>query len=51
MLRQHDIDWRDLFQDIFDLLASEGGILANAGYRLQIIKISDSKLKKEEEAK
>lgn len=47
-LRQHEIDWRDLFQDMFDLLVREGGILANAGYRLRIIKIFDPELKREE---
>lgn len=49
IFRQHDIDWRDFFQDMFDIFTREGGILANAGYRLQIIKIFDSELKREEE--
>lgn len=47
-LRQHNIDLADLFQTLLDRLAQKGGLLANAGYRLQIIKIPDPKLKREE---
>ena len=40
---QHEIDWADLFQELFDLLARKGGILYRSGYRLKIVKekISD----------
>jgi dCMP deaminase len=37
-LRQHDIDWAELFQNLFDLLARKGGILHRSGYRLKITK-------------
>ncbi len=37
-LKQHEIDWADLFQNLFDLLARKGGILCRAGYRLKITK-------------
>jgi len=37
-LRQHDIDWAEVFQYLFDLLARKGGILYRAGYRLRIAK-------------
>lgn len=38
-LRSIQIDWADLFQNLFDLLAKRGGILYRAGYRLKVIKI------------
>jgi dCMP deaminase len=41
ILRSHNIDFRDLFQALFDRLAQKGGLLANAGYQLQIVKIFD----------
>ncbi|TSC79830.1 MAG: competence protein ComEB [Parcubacteria group bacterium Gr01-1014_29] len=37
-LHSHDIDWADFFQELFDLLTRKGGILANAGYRLNVKK-------------
>lgn len=37
-LYNHDIDWADFFQELFDLLTHKGGILANAGYRLAVTK-------------
>ena len=37
-LINHSVDWADFFQELFDLLAKKGGILANAGYRLKITK-------------
>lgn len=37
-LRAHQIDWAELFQNLFDLLARDGGLLARAGYRLRIVK-------------
>ncbi len=37
-LRSHNIDWADLFQNLFDLLARKGGILHRSGYRLKITK-------------
>ena len=37
-LVNHNIDWADFFQELFDLLTQKGGILANAGYRLEIKK-------------
>ena len=37
-LRSHEIDWADFFQDLFNLLTQKGGLLANAGYRLEVKK-------------
>ena len=37
-IRQHEIDWAELFQKLFDLLARKGGILYRSGYRLRIVK-------------
>jgi len=37
-LVQHTVDWADVFQRLFDLLARKGGILASAGYRLRVTK-------------
>jgi dCMP deaminase len=39
-LRQHNIDWAELFQNLFDLLARKGGILYRSGYRLKVVKES-----------
>ena len=38
-LRPIEVDWADLFQNLFDLLAKKGGILYRAGYRLKVTKI------------
>lgn len=38
VLRQHDIDWAELFQYLFDLLARKGGVLYRSGYRLKVTK-------------
>lgn len=35
---QHEVDWAELFQNLFDLLARKGGAFYRAGYRLRIIK-------------
>lgn len=37
-LVNHTIDWADFFQELFDLLTKKGGMLANAGYRLEVKK-------------
>lgn len=37
-LREHTVDWLEVFQILFDLLARKGGILQRAGYRLKITK-------------
>ena len=37
-LVSHDVDYKRLFQDLFDNLASKGGILERAGYKLRIVK-------------
>ncbi len=37
-LQPHSVDWADFFQELFDLLTRKGGILANAGYRLEVKK-------------
>lgn len=36
--RQHNVDWTNVFQYFFDLLARKGGILYRAGYRLKVTK-------------
>lgn len=38
-LIQEKIDWQELFQNLFDLMAKKGGILEREKYRLKIIKI------------
>jgi len=38
VLKQHEIDLADLFQNLFDLLARKGGALQRAGYRLKVVK-------------
>lgn len=38
VMRQHEIEWDKLFQELFDLLARKGGAFYRAGYRLKIIK-------------
>lgn len=38
-LRPIEVDWADLFQNLFDLLARRGGVLYRAGYRLKITKV------------
>lgn len=43
-LEQTQIDWQEAIQTVFDKLAEPGGILHNAGYRLEIVK---KELKKE----
>lgn len=35
-LIQHDIDWQELFQELFDGLAQKGGVLERDGYRLKV---------------
>ncbi len=37
-LVQHDVDWAEVFQQMFDMLARKGGILRRAGYRLRVVK-------------
>ena len=37
-LIQHNVDYQELFQMLFDNLASKGGILERAGYKLRIVK-------------
>lgn len=37
-MHQHEIDWAELFQSLFDLLARKGGLLYRAGYRLKVVK-------------
>jgi len=37
-LKQHQVDWEETFQALFDLLARKGGVLRNAGYRLRVTK-------------
>jgi dCMP deaminase len=37
-LEQHEMDWAQVFQNLFDLLARKGGVLRNAGYRLRVTK-------------
>ena len=37
-LVKHDIDWADFFQELLDMLTRKGGVLANAGYRLEVKK-------------
>ena len=37
-LVNHHVDWVDFFQELFNVLTQKGGILANAGYRLEVKK-------------
>jgi dCMP deaminase len=37
-LRQHEVDFAELFQYLFDLLARKGGAFYRAGYRLKVVK-------------
>ncbi len=37
-LIQHDIDWQELFQELFDGMVQKGGVLERAGYKLKISK-------------
>jgi dCMP deaminase len=37
-LEQHEVDWAEVFQELFDALARDGGVLKNAGYRLKVVK-------------
>ncbi len=37
-LEQHEVDWVQVFQLLFDLLARRGGVLRNAGYRLRVVR-------------
>lgn len=38
MLQQLDLDFEELFQDLFDQMAEKGGVLNRAGYRLAVSK-------------
>ena len=38
IIQRHNIDWQEIYQEIFDLMAREGGVLHHAGYRLKVIK-------------
>lgn len=38
VMRQFDLDFAELFQRLFDLMARPGGVLNRAGYRLKISK-------------
>ena len=38
VLKYHNIDFADLFQELFDSLVKKGGILGRAGYRLEVTK-------------
>lgn len=38
-LIQEQIDWQELFQKLFDLMARKGGILERENYQLKVIKI------------
>lgn len=37
-LKHHDPKWDQVFQELFDLLSREGGVLARSGYRLRVVK-------------
>lgn len=37
-LKKHEVDWAEVFQEMFDLLARKGGILEREGYRLKVTK-------------
>ena len=38
ILKNINVDFADLFQDLFDNLSNRGGVLERAGYRLEIVK-------------